>query len=263
MPYAFYTKMSREDVNAIRDYLATVEPVHSPVTSNQLPFPFNIRLAMRAWDLLFFDDERYKADPNKSAEWNRGAFLVTGPGHCGACHTPKNLLGADKTSEALQGSQVQGWFAPNITNDKVKGLGSMSVEEIAALLETGHNRIATVTGPMAEEIDDASSHFNDRDLKAIAVYLKSLPGSDNKETPVAESDARMQAGKTIFRDTCSACHGTRWQRRSQFISGPGASAVGAFGRSDQRDPGGIARRSQRGDEERADGAGDAVFWLAA
>lgn len=207
MPYAFYTKMSREDVTAIRGYLATVEPVRNLVRSNQLPFPFNIRLAMRAWDFLFFDDERYKADPNKSAEWNRGAFLVTGPGHCGACHTPKNLLGADKTSEALQGSQVQGWFAPNITNDKVKGLGSMSVEEIATLLETGHNRIATVTGPMAEEIDDASSHFNDRDLKAIAVYLKSLPGSDNKETPVAESDARMQAGKTIFRDTCSACHG--------------------------------------------------------
>ncbi len=207
MPYVFYTKMSRDDVTAIRAYLSTLPPVHNRVVTNQLPFPFNIRLAMRGWDLLFFRPGEFKSDPKKSADWNRGAFLVEGPGHCGACHTPKNFLGADKNSDALQGSQVQGWFAPNITNDKMRGLGSISLEDIAALLKTGHNRIFAVTGPMAEEVADASAHFSDGDLKAIAVYLKSLPGGESNETPLTASDPRMQAGKAIFRDTCSACHG--------------------------------------------------------
>jgi mono/diheme cytochrome c family protein len=207
MPYPFFTKMSHDDVKAIRAYLATIPPVHNGVAANQLPFPYNVRPAMRGWDALFFTAGEFKPDPKKSAEWNRGAFLVEGPGHCGACHTPKNPLGADKTSKALQGSPVQGWFAPNITNDKMRGLGNMSVDDLVALLKTGHNRIATVTGPMAEEIEDASSHFSDGDLKAIATYLKSLPGASGNPTPVAASDARMQAGKAIFRDTCSACHG--------------------------------------------------------
>jgi mono/diheme cytochrome c family protein len=207
MPYVSLTKMSRDDVNAIRAYLATLPPVPNRVVTNQLPFPYNIRLAMRGWDFLFFTPGEFKPNPEKSAEWNHGAFLVEGPGHCGACHTPKNFLGADENSKALQGGQVQGWFAPNITNDKMRGLGAMSVDDIAALLKSGHNRIATVTGPMAEEVEDSSSHFSDGDLKAIAAYLKSLPGGDHNETPVAESDPRMQAGKAIFRDTCSACHG--------------------------------------------------------
>ncbi len=207
MPFTFYTKMSRDDVKAIRAYLATVAPAHNPVVSDQLPFPLSIRMSMRVWDALFFTPGEFKPDPGKSPEWNRGAYLVTGPGHCGACHTPKNTLGADKTSEALQGSQVQGWFAPDITNDRTRGIGAMSIDDIVALLKTGHNRLATVTGPMGEEIEDASSHFNDADLKAIATYLKSVPGNDEKSTALAQSDPRMMAGKAIYRDTCSACHG--------------------------------------------------------
>jgi mono/diheme cytochrome c family protein len=207
MPFTFYTKMSRNDVKAIRAYLATIPPAHNPVVSNQLPFPYDIRMSMRAWDSLFFEQAEFKPDPNKSLEWNRGAFLVTGPGHCGACHTPKNFLGADKRSQALQGGQIQGWFAPDITNNEMHGLGKMSVDDIVALLKTGHNRLATVTGPMAEEVQDASAHFKDEDLKAIATFLKSLPGDGSKETPLDPSDARMAAGKAIFQATCSACHG--------------------------------------------------------
>lgn len=207
MPYTSYTKMSRDDVKAIRAYLATIEPVHNPVVTDQLPFPLNIRLNMSVWDALFFRDGEFKPDPNKSSEWNRGAFLVTGPGHCGACHTPKNFLGADKRSERLRGGQVQGWFAPDITNDQMRGLGSMSVDDVVTLLKTGHNQLATVTGPMAEEVEDASAHFRDDDLKAIATYLKSLPGSETQDTPLDQSDPRMVAGQAIYRDTCSACHG--------------------------------------------------------
>jgi mono/diheme cytochrome c family protein len=207
MPYTFYTKMSRDDVKAIRAYLATLPPVHNRVFSNQLPFPVNIRLNMHVWDALFFKQGEFKPEPNKPPEWNRGAFLVTGPGHCGACHTPKNLLGADKMSRQLQGGQIQGWFAPDITNDRMHGLGAMSIDDIVVLLKTGHNQLATVTGPMAEEVEDSSSHFKDDDLKAIATYLKSLPGSNDSETPLDPSDPRMAAGKAIYRDTCSACHG--------------------------------------------------------
>ncbi len=208
MPYTAYTKMSRADIDAIRAYLATVPPVHNTVRSDQLPFPFNIRLGMAVWDWLFFHGGEFKPDPHKSAQWNRGAFLVNGPGHCGACHTPKNLLGGDKTSRALQGSIVQGWFAPNITGDMTRGLGKWSTEDIVQLLRTGHNQQTAVTGPMGEEVSNASTHFNDSDLMAIATYLKSTGGgSATDQKPVAASDPHMQAGKAIYRDTCSACHG--------------------------------------------------------
>ena len=91
--------------------------MHNPVVANTLPFPFNIRAAMRVWDALYFTAGEFTPDPQQSAEWNRGAFLVQGPAHCGACHTPKSFLGGDKTSEYLRGSNLQGWFAPDITND--------------------------------------------------------------------------------------------------------------------------------------------------
>jgi mono/diheme cytochrome c family protein len=207
MPFTAYTKFSNDDVKAMRAYLATLAPVRNAVESNLLPFPLNIRLGMVVWDKLFFDDGQFKPDPNKSALWNRGAFLVSGPGHCGACHTPKNFLGSDKTSQALQGAAVQGWFAPNITSNNMRGVGSWSVDDIAELLKTGHNKVATVTGPMAEEVADASSHFKDSDLRAIATYLKDVPDQAANPQPLPADNPQMTAGAAIFRDTCSACHG--------------------------------------------------------
>jgi mono/diheme cytochrome c family protein len=163
---------------------------------------------MYAWDWLYFTPGEFKPDKTKSPEWNRGAFLVTGPGHCGACHTPKSFLGGDETDQALQGYAIQGWFAPSITGDKVRGVGSMSIPDIVALLNTGHNAVTGVAGPMAEQVADSSSHFSDADLKAIATYLQSVPaGADKPPSPVAQDDPRMKAGQAIYRDTCSACHG--------------------------------------------------------
>jgi mono/diheme cytochrome c family protein len=206
MPYPNYTKMSHRDVMAIRAYLKTVKPVNNKVDRSTLPFPFNIRTAMRGWNMLFFDEGEYKPDPNKSAEWNRGAYLVQGPGHCGACHTPKNSLGGDKTSEAFQGGRLQGWFAPNLTNDETKGLGAWSIDDVASYLKTGHNRITAATGIMAEEIEHASSKMTDADLKSIAIYLKSLPGDNERHDTVAADDPAMKAGHAIYRDQCAACH---------------------------------------------------------
>jgi mono/diheme cytochrome c family protein len=112
MPYPAYTKMSDDDVLAIRAYLGTVAPVRNEVNPNRLPFPFNIRLAMVFWNALNFTPGRYQPNPQKSSEWNRGAYLVEGAAHCGTCHTPKTMLGGDKTDRPLEGATLQGWFAP-------------------------------------------------------------------------------------------------------------------------------------------------------
>jgi len=206
MPFPAYTKMTRDDVLAIRAYLATVEPVSQPVRANTLPFPFNIRLAMRAWDAMYFTEGEFRPDSQQSPAWNRGAYLVQGPGHCTACHTPKSFLGGDKTRDNLRGFNLQGWFAPDITGDAGQGLGQWSEADIASYLKTGHNRITAATGPMAEEVVNSTSRYDDDDLHAIATYLKSLPGQQAAGAAQPEQST-MIAGEAIYRDQCSACHG--------------------------------------------------------
>jgi mono/diheme cytochrome c family protein len=131
---------------------------------------------------------------------------VQGPGHCTACHTPKSFLGGDKTSDSLRGFNLQGWFAPDITGDASQGLGQWSEADITSYLKTGHNRISAATGPMAEEIINSTSQYDDDDLDAIATYLKSLPGQQSAAPALADQSA-MKAGEAIYRDQCSACHG--------------------------------------------------------
>jgi mono/diheme cytochrome c family protein len=207
MPYNAYTKMSRDDVLSIRAYLNTLTPVRNVVVANALPFPFNIRTAMRAWDALYFTEGEYRPDPSQSTEWNRGAFLVNGPGHCGACHTPKTFLGGDKTDQYLRGSYLQGWSAPDITNDARLGLGRWSNEDVVAYLRSGHNRFTAATGPMGEVVTLSTSYMTDPDLNAIATYLKSLPGKIEGPAQLAANEPPMVAGAAIYRDQCSACHG--------------------------------------------------------
>jgi mono/diheme cytochrome c family protein len=206
MPYVYYTKISREDALAIRAYLTTVPAVHNPVKSDQLPFPFNVRASLVGWDELYFKPGPFKPVAGKSAEWNRGAYLAEGLAHCGLCHTPKTTLGGDKTREALTGYALQGWYAPNITNDSQLGLGSWSADDIAEYLETGHNRIAAAGGLMGEMITNSASHMTDADLHAIAVYLKDQPGEEHRAPPKADA-AMMKMGGRIYADECSGCHG--------------------------------------------------------
>ena len=152
MPYTYYTKVTRDDALAIRAYLKTVPAVHNDVHVNQLPFPVDIRESMVVWNKLFFTSGTFQPVPGKSADWNRGAYLAEGLGHCGMCHTPKNFLGADQTSESLKGYALQGWFAPDITNDPRRGLGSWSIDDIVAYLKTGHNLSSAATGLMSETL---------------------------------------------------------------------------------------------------------------
>jgi mono/diheme cytochrome c family protein len=206
MPFQYYTKMPKDEVLAIRAYLSTMQPVHNAVDANQLPVPFNIRALMRFWDALYFDPGSYKLDPARSQVWNRGAYLVEGPAHCGACHTPKTFLGGDVVKQQFQGYSIQGWFAPNITDDEGRGLHAWSINDIADYLKKGHNRISGASGPMAEEISNSSSRMSDDDLNAIATYLKDRPGQAREASHISVSDPRMVAGAAIYQDLCSACH---------------------------------------------------------
>ncbi|MBR0816615.1 cytochrome c [Bradyrhizobium liaoningense] len=207
MPYNAYTMMSHDDVLAIRAYLNSLEPVRNTRDTNTLPFPFNIRSVMAVWNALYFRAGDYKPNPAKSAEWNRGKFIVDGPAHCGACHTPKTQLGGDRADQYLEGANLQGWSAPDITNARATGLGNWTTDDIASYLKSGHNRFTAATGPMAEAVELSTSQMTDDDRTAIAIYLKSLPGKEHA-SGLAPIDAKvMTAGGAIYRDQCSACHG--------------------------------------------------------
>ena len=208
MPYTYTARVTRGDALTIRAYLATLPPARNVVGPTSIPFPLNIRAFIGVWNRLFFREGVFRPDPSKSEEWNRGAYLVTGLAHCGMCHTPKNMLGGDQASRALQGYALQGWFAPNISNDGWRGLGGWSAGDIVDYLRAGHNRFAGASGPMAEEVAKSSSRISGADLRAIAVYLKDQPGQNDARPAAADPNGPvMRAGKAIYADRCSACHG--------------------------------------------------------
>ena len=206
MPYTAYTKVLREDNQAIWAYLQTVDAIDNKVETNQLPFPFNVRTSLIGWNLLNFKEGEFKPRGDKSDQWNRGAYLVEGLGHCGTCHTPKGLTGGDKNKQFLAGANLQGWVAPNITAQSHEGIGQWSEKDIVEDLKTGAKRFDIASGPMAEEVEHSSQQWKDEDLMAVAVYLKD--GAKLAEVPkaLAATDARMVTGKAIYADRCSACH---------------------------------------------------------
>jgi mono/diheme cytochrome c family protein len=206
MPFTYYTKLTREDALAVRAYLNTVRAVYNPVNPNQLPFPFNIRTSMAVWNALYFQPGPFQPVAGKSAEWNRGAYLAEGPGHCGMCHTPKNSLGGDKTGERLGGYALQGWFAPDITSDSRRGLGAWTIDDIVEYLKTGHNRSSAATGLMSETVSLSTSQMKDDDLKAIAIYLKDRPEQQQQSASSGLDQSIMKRGGQIYADECSGCH---------------------------------------------------------
>jgi mono/diheme cytochrome c family protein len=206
-PYPYYTKVTRQDSDAIYDYLRSLAPVTNSVNRQTLPFPFSIRTAMLGWNDLFFVPGRFVPNPQRSEEFNRGAYLVEGLGHCGACHTPLNALGANKADQFLQGNKIDDWTAPNITNDAQTGLGNWSVDEIVRYLRTGQNSTSFANGPMKEVVENSTSKMPDADLKAMAVYLKGRGATAAPAAaPLPASDPQMRVGEAIYVDTCSACH---------------------------------------------------------
>ena len=210
MPYPSYAKMSDQDVANLYAYMRSVEPVAGRAARGYgLRFPYNIRTLMAVWNWLYFKPAPFTPDAAKSAAWNRGAEIVTGPGHCGDCHTPKTFLGAD-TAAALTGASLQGWYAPDITANATRGVGGWSVAELVAYLKTGHNAHSMASGPMAEAIENSTARMTDGDLKAIAVYLKDVPASAAAaQSGAPANDPHRVAGGEIYRDNCAACHGAQ------------------------------------------------------
>jgi mono/diheme cytochrome c family protein len=204
-PYPYFTKLTRDDVNAMRAYLGTLQPVNQTRPENELMWPLNYRVFMRGWDWMYFKPGVYETNPQKSAEWNRGAYLVEGAAHCGACHTPKNIAGADKSTAPMMGGQVQDWFAPKLASDAQNGLGNWTPDDIAEYLKTGRNRFSGATGLMAEVVKHSTSKLTDADLHAIAIYLKDVT-SKGSTTAAPPAHGVMEAGAAIYSDSCSACH---------------------------------------------------------
>lgn len=204
-PYPWFRRVSREDDDAIFAYLATVPAVNYSPPKNDLPFPLNFRSLVGAWNLLYLDGHNFQSDPGQSAEWNRGAYLVNGLGHCGGCHTPKNFLGADKSKQELQGGNLDNWVAPDLTSNSRIGLGDWSVDDIAEFLASGRNAHAAAGGDMADVITHSTSHMSDADRRAIAVYLKSQPASPSVASSAPDAGA-MRRGAGIYSDACSSCH---------------------------------------------------------
>ena len=207
MPYDFYTKVTRADIDAIFAYLRTLKPVRNAVDVNQLHFPFNQRWTMSVWRELYFTEGTFRADPARSASWNRGAYLVEGLGHCSDCHSPRNLLGGIEKSKDFTGAVIDGWFALDLTSDIATGLGAWSVDEIATYLKTGVARGKTTTlGPMAEVIRNSLSHLTDDDLKSMGEYLKSLPADSSLRTGRKQPDPTRVRGAQLYVENCSGCH---------------------------------------------------------
>jgi mono/diheme cytochrome c family protein len=170
-----------------------------------LSFPFSVRSLVHGWKLLYFHPGEYQPDPGKSAQWNRGAYLVTGLGHCGACHTPKNALAADRTGLALQGGKLNNWVAPDLSANTRTGLGAWSADDIVEYLKRGRNARANAGAAMAEVVAYSTSLLSDEDLQAIATYLKEQSASADAR-PDAPDGAVMKRGAAIFEDACTACH---------------------------------------------------------
>jgi mono/diheme cytochrome c family protein len=205
MPFDHYTKVTRDDVMAIKAFLFSVKPVHAPRAESHLAFPFNIRTSLLAWRTLFFHEGTFKPDPHLSDAENRGAYLVEGLGHCGACHTPRDIAMGSDTSEALGGGEIkgQGWFAPNISSDVHEGIGAWSQQQLVQYLKEGvAPGRAVVAGPMAEVVHTSLTYLTDADLAAIAAYLKVSPG----KALYTREHFTAPPGGEAYLNNCAFCH---------------------------------------------------------
>lgn len=211
-PYTHTTRVTEADADALFDYLRSLPPANKPNRAHRLRWPYSTQAALAVWRTLYFEPAKHEDDPTKTPEWNRGAYLVQGLGHCSACHTARNALGAGGDVTDLSGGLIpmQNWYAPSLASPGEAGMADWPLNEIEQLLRTGAAPRATVLGPMAEVVLHSTQHLEPDDIRAMAVYLKSLPpastDSDPRETPVAAASVRDRGGK-LYSDHCMACHG--------------------------------------------------------
>jgi mono/diheme cytochrome c family protein len=208
-PYTNYTRVTRADSDALFAYFRSLAPVRQPNLPHELDFPYDQQAMLAGWRLLYFKPAGFTPQPARGAEWNRGAYLVEGLGHCSACHSTRNRLGA--TGETLSGGLIPtiGWYAPSLTAGGEAGLKDWNKEHIVALLQTGVSPRGTATGPMAEVVARSLQHLTQADVGAMATYLKSLPATDTPAPAGGEraGEQLLAEGKRLYGSYCIDCHG--------------------------------------------------------
>ena len=223
MPYPSYAKVSDEDLHAMYAYfMHGVAPVKQANRESDIPWPLNMRWPLKAWNLVFLDRGVYRNKAGQDATWNRGAYLVQGLGHCGACHTPRGITFQEKALDEssrtfLTGGELEGWFASNLSGDHNTGLGRWSEADIAMFLKTGANAHASAFGSMTDVVNNSTQWLTDPDATAIARYLKSLPQGRGETGPRYAYDAKATltsltrpahaSGARVYATYCLHCHG--------------------------------------------------------
>jgi mono/diheme cytochrome c family protein len=209
MPFPWYTKVSRDDVLAIKAYLFSLEPVQNPRPPNKMRFPFNVREGLAAWRALFFRAAAEAPNAGGSAAIGRGGYLVEGLGHCGECHNGDKLVGDSRWGHSLQGGEIDGWYAPNLTSNVGEGIGDWTTPELVQYLQTGVSaKHGLALGPMAEAVHESLSRLDQSDLQAMAEYLKATPASGGfSQAKLADYAGRGAPGATEYLSFCSSCHG--------------------------------------------------------
>jgi len=233
MPYASYTLMADADALAIKAYLFSLQPVQAPAPADTLSFPFNQRYLMAFWSAFFNPDKRFEPNTDRSADWNRGAYLVEAMGHCGECHTPRNLGMALNQRKKFAGTVQAGWRAYNITPDATAGVGAWSDQDLIEYLSSGHAHArGTASGPMGEAVDEGLSHLTTGDVAAVVTYLRTVPVVASPDLPApklqpaadffADDQSGNPHGRAVYEGACAGCHG--WSGVSASL--PNATLTG-------------------------------------
>ncbi|MEX5495280.1 cytochrome c [Pseudomonas asgharzadehiana] len=237
MPYPSYAKLSDDDIRAMYAFfMKGVQPASQANIPSDIPWPLNLRWPIALWNGLFAPTAPYAAKADQDALWNRGAYVVQGPGHCGSCHTPRGLAFNEKALDEsgkpfLAGALLDGWYAPSLRQDPNTGLGRWSEPQIVQFLKTGRNRHAVVYGSMTEAFNNSTQFMADDDLAAIARYLKSLPGDPQRDgTPwqyVATEVRPDTPGAHTYATRCASCHGADGKGQPDWMP-PLAGATSAL-----------------------------------
>ena len=217
-PYPNYTHVTRANSDAIFAYLRSLPAVAQANRPHELRFPYDSTPALAVWRALFFKPGQFEPDTQQSANWNRGAYLVQGLGHCNACHASRNALGATSGTLDLSGGliPVQNWYAPSLTSSQEAGVAEWPLPDIVGLLRTGVSRQGTVVGPMAEVVQNSTQHWTDADLLAMATYLKALPPSHDQREPVKVPPPLPDSrGAKLYKVHCAQCHGDQGEGAAQ------------------------------------------------